>query len=132
MRIKSYWPTHLFYFAGNTVIYYGDEFGKANDEDYYKYQVEITGHDDTRNLVRGKVDWQYVTIKLDDKKSFENKIFNGLKSMIKARKDNPEMIYGSLKFLNQESYILAFEKQTESEKFIFILNLSDNEASVEK
>ncbi|MDD3686956.1 MAG: hypothetical protein PHE56_09345, partial [Bacteroidales bacterium] len=116
---------------GTPVIYYGDEFGKANDDEYYKYQIEITGHDDTRNLVRGKVDWQHVTTILDNKESFENKIFNGLKSMIKARKDNPAMIYGSLKFINQEPRLLAFERQTETERFLFIHNLSDQEASVE-
>ena len=117
---------------GTPVIYYGDEFGKANDEDYYKYQIEITGHDDTRNLVRGKVDWQNVKIKLDENESFENKIFNGLKSMIKARKDNSAMIYGSLKFINKESSLLTFERQTENERFVFIHNLSDKEASVDR
>jgi len=41
---------------GTPVIYYGDEFGKFNDEEYYREQIKLTGKDDTRFLVRGKID----------------------------------------------------------------------------
>lgn len=116
---------------GTPVIYYGDEFGKANDEDYYKYQIEITGHDDTRNLVRGTVNWKSVDSRLSDQNTVESQIFNGIKSMIKSRGENPKMIFGDMKFLVAEQSLLVFQRQTENENFVFIHNLSDRAASVD-
>jgi maltose alpha-D-glucosyltransferase / alpha-amylase len=115
---------------GTPVIYYGDEFGKANDDEYYKYQIEITGHDDTRNLVRGTVNWDCVDEKLADKSSLQSKIFDELKSMIEVRKLNSEMIYGNLDFISTDQRLLAFQRQTESAKFVFIHNLSEQEVSI--
>jgi maltose alpha-D-glucosyltransferase / alpha-amylase len=115
---------------GTPVIYYGDEFGKANDDEYYKYQIEITGHDDTRNLVRGTVNWECVDEKLADKSSLQSKIFDELKSMIEVRKLNSEMIYGNLDFISTDQRLLAFQRQTESAKFVFIHNLSEQEVSI--
>ncbi len=42
---------------GTPVVYYGDEFGKQNDIAFYEEQIKLTGKDDTRFLVRGRVDW---------------------------------------------------------------------------
>jgi maltose alpha-D-glucosyltransferase / alpha-amylase len=39
---------------GTPVVYYGDEFGKLNDEKYYQEMKIVVGKDDTRFLVRGR------------------------------------------------------------------------------
>ena len=49
---------------GTPIIYYGDEFGKLNDETYYREQIKLTGKDDTRFLVRGGIDWEKVETEL--------------------------------------------------------------------
>ncbi|MEZ5149518.1 MAG: alpha-amylase family glycosyl hydrolase, partial [Bacteroidales bacterium] len=42
---------------GTPIVYYGDEFGKLNDHEYYKEMIKLSGKDDTRFLVRGKIHW---------------------------------------------------------------------------
>ena len=56
--------------TGTPVIYYGDEFGKLNDETYYNEQIRLTGKDDTRFLVRGRIDWDQLEADLSDENNF--------------------------------------------------------------
>jgi maltose alpha-D-glucosyltransferase/alpha-amylase len=51
---------------GNPVIYYGDEFLAGNNEEYYERQSRYTGYRDSRNLVRGPLDWDEIERKLRD------------------------------------------------------------------
>lgn len=109
---------------GIPVIYYGDEFGKPNDLEFYKYQIEITGHDDARNLVRGKIDWESVNKKLSDHKSFESKLFSSVRKMIKVRNENKTIINGLFKLLPANKNLIIVERFTESDKYLIIHNTS--------
>ena len=60
---------------GTPVIYYGDEFGKLNDKNYYKNQIKLTGKDDTRFLVRGKIDWMNLEQDLKQEDNFHSQVF---------------------------------------------------------
>lgn len=115
---------------GTPVIYYGDEFGKANDKEYYKYQVEITGHNDTRNFVRGRVNWPLLNKKLKEINSFESQILAGLKKMISIRKQNSVFGLGTIEFLKAKGGLLAYFRIHEAEKMLIIQNLDDKKSDI--
>ena len=64
-------------------IYYGDEVGQLND-----YSGD-TNEKDTRYLLRGSFDWNVIN-NIDDDKSHQSMIFNGIKSFIDARLNFPD------------------------------------------
>ncbi len=111
--------------VGTPIIYYGDEFGKPNDKKYYNKQITLTGHNDTRNLVRGRVDWSDLKVKLKDKNSFQSIIFNNLKKMITTRNANPEIQVGETEFINIDSNTLSYRKTFKNVKTVIIHNLSE-------
>jgi maltose alpha-D-glucosyltransferase/alpha-amylase len=122
----------IFTLPGTPVIYYGDEFGKPNDEDYYNTQILLTGHNDTRNRVRGKVNWNELGQKLNNKESLESRIFHSLKNMIASRKKNPAFSMGSMVFVDAPDNILAFKREYNGNKLFVVYNLGDSAVSIEK
>ena len=118
--------------TGTPVVYYGDEFGKLNDEAYYQEQIKLTGKDDTRFLVRGRIDWQELEQNLKDEDSFHNKVYILISSMLNTRKDFSTFGRGSLNFIDSTSSngsildnVLTYERVFENQKILVINNLSD-------
>jgi len=72
---------------GTPVVYYGDEFGKLNDEKYYNEQIKLTGKDDTRFLVRGRIDWEKLENDLGQPENFHAQVFNLISNMLNTRKN---------------------------------------------
>lgn len=120
---------------GTPVIYYGDEFGKANDDAYYREMIKMTGKNDTRFLVRGKVDWKEVETLLSNEESFNAKIFKRLKKLVNTRKRFEAFGRGSIEWLNTESKsdtsCLVFKRKYEEQELLIIHNLSKKEQSLE-
>lgn len=117
---------------GTPIIYYGDEFGKANDYDYYKEQVKFTGKDDTRFLVRGKIDWKNTEQQLSNSKSFNNKLFNGLKEMLNRRNQLDVFGTGTIEWVNtNNNAILSYYRTFNGRKVLIINNLSDKEQNID-
>ncbi|MDD3153109.1 MAG: alpha-glucosidase C-terminal domain-containing protein, partial [Bacteroidales bacterium] len=117
---------------GTPIIYYGDEFGKANDYDYYKEQVKFTGKDDTRFLVRGKIDWKNTEQQLSNSKSFNNKLFNGLKEMLNRRNQLDVFGTGTIEWVNtNNNAILSYYRTSNGRKVLIINNLSDKEQNID-
>jgi maltose alpha-D-glucosyltransferase/alpha-amylase len=118
---------------GTPVIYYGDEFGKANDDDYYREMIQMTGKNDTRFLVRGKVDWDDVEKQLADEQSFNAKVFKRLKNLINTRKQFKAFGRGSIEWLSSiesaNNSLLAFKRIYKDEELLILHNLSNNEQS---
>jgi maltose alpha-D-glucosyltransferase / alpha-amylase len=119
---------------GTPIIYYGDEFGKLNDETYYREMIKLTGKDDTRFLVRGKLDWNAVENQLKNPDSFSAKVFNQVKKLVKTRSRYKCFGRGSIDWVdvkdrtgNKKMEILAFVRQFEEEKVLVLNNLSDKE-----
>ncbi len=114
---------------GTPVIYYGDEFGKLNDEDYYEEMIQLTGKDDTRFLVRGKIDWSLLEKELRDPNSYSSIVNSKLKRMLKTRRQFKAFGRGSLMFSNladnSAGTILAYERQLGNEKMFIIHNMTD-------
>ncbi|MEI6694570.1 MAG: alpha-amylase family glycosyl hydrolase [Bacteroidota bacterium] len=117
---------------GTPIIYYGDEFGKLNDENYYKETIKLAGKDDTRFLVRGRINWTQLEIELKDDKSYEAIVYKALKTQIKTRSEHKTFGRGDLHWIKafdekniEIDSMLQFERNYKDEKLLIIHNLSD-------
>lgn len=122
---------------GTPVIYYGDEFGKLNDDKYYKKMIKMTGKDDTRFLVRGKIDWKKFEGEFKNKESFSSKVFAQLSNQIKTRKNKTTFGRDEIQWLDFKDEkgivlheVLAYYRINDKEKILIINNLSEKEISV--
>ncbi len=114
---------------GTPVIYYGDEFGKLNDEAYYDEQIRLTGKDDTRFLVRGKIDWNQLEQNLQNPDSFSSRIFYKLKLMLQIRNQHKTFGRGNIEFISlpgaENGKLLSFYRSFRNEKWLIIHNMTD-------
>jgi maltose alpha-D-glucosyltransferase/alpha-amylase len=117
--------------TGTPVVYYGDEFGKWNDEKYYAEQIKLTGKDDTRFLVRGRIDWNKLQENLKDEENFHSRVFNLISNMLNTRKDEKVFGRGKTVFIHAETVsgqpsekVLAYTRNYKGEKLLLIHNLS--------
>ncbi len=110
---------------GTPVVYYGDEFGKLNDESFYEEMIKLTGKDDTRFLVRGRIDWQELKKELQDKNSYHARVYNLLKPMINLRRQNNVFGRGTTTFVDLNNpHLLTYQRQFQNETVLVINNLS--------
>lgn len=113
---------------GTPVIYYGDEFGKENDQSFYEEMIRLTGKNDTRFLVRGKIDWTKRESQLSDPGTFQSRVFGRIRTMLKKRSEHAAFGRGILEFVSTENpHILAYNRQFEHDKLLVVQNLSDHE-----
>ena len=117
--------------TGTPVVYYGDEFGKWNDEKYYAEQIKLTGKDDTRFLVRGRIDWNKLQESLKDEENFHSRVFDLISNMLNTRKDEKVFGRGETAFIRTETVsgqssekVLAYTRNYKGEKLLLIHNLS--------
>ena len=114
---------------GTPVIYYGDEFGKFNDEAYYNEMISLTGKDDTRFLVRGKIDWDELAQNLANPDSFSSHIYQKLKLMLHVRNQHKTFGRGSIEFItlpgSENGKLLSFTRSFGKEKWLIIHNMTD-------
>jgi maltose alpha-D-glucosyltransferase / alpha-amylase len=122
---------------GTPVIYYGDEFGKLNDEDYYREMKETVGKDDTRFLVRGKIDWSRVESALTLTGSYESRVFTQVNLMLKTRNAYPAFGRGKLEWVDLQKTdgrktgeIMAYYRTIDKLKILVVQNLSAEKASL--
>jgi maltose alpha-D-glucosyltransferase/alpha-amylase len=116
---------------GTPVIYYGDEFGKLNDEAYYEEMKAVVGKDDTRFLVRGKIDWKQVETALSDHGSFETSVYSRVSAMLHARNTYPVFGRGKMEWVTMvkndglpADEVMAYYRATGDMKVMVIQNLS--------
>jgi maltose alpha-D-glucosyltransferase/alpha-amylase len=116
---------------GTPVIYYGDEFGKLNDVDYYEEMIKTVGKDDTRFLVRGKIDWKNVESALAQPGSFESLVYERVRSMLRARNKYPAFGRGKLSWAdlhkqdgNQAVEIMSYYRAVDNLTILVVQNLS--------
>lgn len=117
--------------VGSPVVYYGDEFGKLNDEKYYTEQIQQTGKDDTRFLVRGRIDWDKLEENLLDENNSHAKLYSTIKNMLHARKQFKAFGRGAIQFIETpdlltglNSNILSYFRKYEDVKVLVVNNLS--------
>ncbi len=116
---------------GTPVVYYGDEFGKLNDENFYNEQIKLTGKDDTRFLVRGRIDWDKLDHNLRNPDNFHSKVYAIISSMLNTRKEYKAFGRGDLNFIDicdaggiPNQKILGYSRTYNDEKILVINNLS--------
>lgn len=117
---------------GTPVIYYGDEFGKLNDEAYYNEQIHEVGKDDTRFLVRGRLQWDEVEKELSNPASLTAQVYSRLKNMLRFRSEAGVFGRGNLKWLPVTTtqgvslnQVLAYRREWAGKSIICLHNLSD-------
>lgn len=117
---------------GTPVIYYGDEFGKLNDEAYYNEQIREVGKDDTRFLVRGRLQWEEVEKELSNPASLTAQVYTRLKNMLRFRSEAGVFGRGNLKWLPVTTtqgvslnQVLAYRREWAGKSIICLHNLSD-------
>ncbi len=119
---------------GTPVIYYGDEFGKLNDEEYYNEMIALTGKDDTRFLARGKIDWTKLEQNLLNPESLSSQIYNKLKLMLKIRNQHKTFGRGSIEFItlpgSENGKTLSFYRTFGTEKWLIIHNMTDKKINI--
>ena len=116
---------------GTPVVYYGDEFGKTNDEAYYEEMKVTVGKDDTRFLVRGKINWDEVNAALKISGSFESNVFSRVKTMLRARNAFPVFGRGNLDWVDMTKTdgtfageVMAYYRTYNEMSVLVIQNLS--------
>lgn len=114
---------------GTPVIYYGDEVGKLNDNQYYRETIELTGKDDTRFLVRGKINWEELNENLHQVDSLSSKVYYPLKQMLQVRNTDNTFGRASLEFLDghqsMQGKLLAYTRHFEDTEWLIIHNMTD-------
>jgi len=121
--------------VGSPVVYYGDEFGKLNDEKYYAEQIQLTGKDDTRFLVRGRIDWKKLEENLKDEENFHYKVYHTIKEMLNTRKQYKVFGRGATKFIDtpdqitgKTSGLLSYFREYNDVKIMVVNNLTETPA----
>jgi maltose alpha-D-glucosyltransferase/alpha-amylase len=119
--------------CGTPIIYYGDEYAKKIDNEYYEERFRKTGIVDSRNYCRGRIAWASVDSELKDPNTLCYKVFNHLKRMLKVRTMYPWLgstrtvqfveIMDTLGRLLQN--MLVFVRTNGKESLVFFHNLSD-------
>lgn len=119
---------------GTPVIYYGDEYGKSNDKEYYKEMIALTGKDDTRFLVRGRINWDEAEKEINTPGSFASEVYSRISHMINARKKHPAFGRGKLDMIeitdpsgDTLNQVMGYWRSWKSNRLLILLNLS-NEA----
>ena len=119
---------------GTPVIYYGDEFGKLNDEDYYREMKTSVGKDDTRFLVRGKIDWKAVDSALSTPGTYESLVITRVKTMLHARNNYPVFGRGTITWIDlqktggeQAEEIMAYSREYDKLNIMVVQNLSSQD-----
>jgi maltose alpha-D-glucosyltransferase/alpha-amylase len=122
---------------GTPVIYYGDEFGKFNDDDYYREMKTAVGKDDTRFLVRGKIDWKEVDSALNRRGSYESLVYDQVKAMLDARHAFPVFGRGKLEWIELQKdsggpadEVMAYYRTYNRFTILVIHNLSSAEVRI--
>lgn len=117
---------------GTPVIYYGDEFGKENDMNFYREMAEFVGKDDTRFLVRGKINWDLREQQLADPETFQSKVFSRIQQMLHVRNTQKVFGRGAIRFLDAHNpdhsineQVLVYERSFEGQSVYVVQNLSD-------
>ncbi len=117
---------------GTPVIYYGDEFGKENDEQFYREMIQLAGKNDTRFRVRGRIDWQKREAQLKQPETFQYKVFSRIQQMLSVRKKHKAFGRGTIQFIavkhndrTENHSVMAYWRKHNDEKILVVQNLSD-------
>ncbi len=128
----------MFTLPGTPIVYYGDEFAKLNNEDFYESFRKETGKDDTRYYVRGPLDWDKIAGELANPGSLTSAVNAILRNQIAVRAKHKAFSRGSNTWIEagitgsiaDEKPVLAYERVFGNERVLVINNLSGKEVEI--
>lgn len=124
----------MFTLAGTPIIYYGDEFAKPNDEEFFENYKAMTGKHDSRYLVRGYLDWNKINEDLNNTGSLAYKVFHSMKNQLEVRSRGTAFGRGEIEWINFNSEnsasLLSYKKVYKDETIVVINNLSGREVII--
>lgn len=116
---------------GTPILYYGDEFAKLNDEEFFESYKKMTGKADSRYFVRGYLNWDEINEQLSDPKSLASRVYLSIKHQLKVRSKNPAFGRGDLQWITlgntDKRHLLAYRRVYKDNVATVINNLSDKE-----
>ena len=119
---------------GTPIIYYGDEFARLNDEEFFESYKAQTGKHDSRYLVRGYLDWDYIHDQLQIPESLTSRVYSAIKQQLKVRSLHPAFGRGDLQWVvpgsHGKHHLLAFNRSFHGEVITVINNLSQKEVTI--
>jgi maltose alpha-D-glucosyltransferase/alpha-amylase len=117
---------------GTPIIYYGDEFGLLNDETNYREMIKVSGKDDTRFLVRGRLNWEKTEKELKDPHTLTALVYSQVKRMVNTRNHSGCFGRGSIEWIEIFSKdnkpideALCYTRSHDGETVLVVHNLSD-------
>ncbi|WP_052078834.1 alpha-amylase family glycosyl hydrolase [Spirochaeta lutea] len=111
--------------SGTPVIYYGDEVLTPNNQAFNLEWRQRTGYTDSRNLVRGPLDWPHIEEALKDPASPEHWHYNHLSQLIHARRQEPAFALGDQTLETGHAPLLLIVKQYQNTVLHLWYNLSE-------
>lgn len=121
---------------GTPIIYYGDEFGKVNDQAFYRTKIKETGKDDTRFLVRGRIDWKQLADDLNDSNTLSAQVYERISKMVRLRRRYSAFGRGIIYWMDVHkpdgslnTAVLIFIRKWQNQRLLIIHNLSGNPES---
>jgi maltose alpha-D-glucosyltransferase/alpha-amylase len=123
---------------GTPIIYYGDEYARLNDEDFYARFKAETGKDDTRYFVRGPMNWAKTAIELTDPGSLTSQVYSKIREQLSIRGQWPvfgrgENQWATLEIsprVGNEKPVLAYFRSMPGQRVLVLNNLSDKEITI--
>ena len=129
---------------GIPIIYYGDEIGIQNNfananksakmreakqkkNKDVKNKVKMLSYFDSRDINRGPITQKTFEDAVNHKGTYNNRVYERVKQLIKVRKQYPVMTRGSFVELKTKSpEVFAYVRSNETDRVVVINNLSDN------
>lgn len=117
---------------GSPILYYGDEVGMGNDQAFFEQTSRQTGFRDARFLNRGPMDWSKVERALEHTESVEHQLFEGIRAIVRARREFAACFHGPGRFLDlHDPALFGLARQAGQTHLEIYHNLSDQPRHVE-
>jgi len=109
--------------GGIPLIYRGDEIGTLND---YSYRDNPSHENDSRWVHRPKADWEKYNRRADPS-TVEGRVYQGLQSLIKLRKENDVFSGSQLQVIQTENeHVLGFTRHN----LVILVNFSEEQQTI--
>lgn len=128
IRLDIMLHAYMFMQSGIPIIYSGDEIAQVND---YSYKNDENKKADSRNLHRGKMNWEGAK-RVDDPSTVEGKVFSMLQKLEVIRRTYPVFSCKAQCFTLDlgDVSVLCMVRQLKNEKMIGVFNFSPVEKKV--
>lgn len=125
-----------------SINYYNDEIEKGSDKDTALKKLlygsrdhartpmqwnnsEFAGFSKTNPWINVNPNYSYINV--EDEEKDNNSILNFYRKLIKLRKENKTLVYGSFKQLKTNKNYFCYERELNNDKYLIIINLTNKE-----